>query len=139
MCNKIQFLDISNIPYLHDTINREHAWKTKWQNRYETVRVLKELRQRYPDQRLLLLWDSTRWHIGSKVVEWMKQDGQIETLPFPRYSPAENPQEHVWKSGRREVKHNRFIANIDRATNDFVRYLNRTTLPYRLLGFSDIS
>lgn len=125
--------------FLDVKTGREHAWKSSWQNMYETVKVLKKLRKRYPNQQLLLLWDSARWHVGSKVTEWMKADGRVETLPFPRYSPEENPQEHVWKSSRSAVTHNRFIDDIDEATDDFVRYLNRTPFPYRLLGLSDIS
>lgn len=125
--------------FLDVKTGREHAWKTHWQNMHETVKVLKKLRKRYPSQQLLLLWDSARWHVGSRVTEWMKQDGKIETLPFPRYSPEENPQEHVWKAGRSAVTHNRFIDDIDQTTNDFVRYLNRTPFPYRLLDLSPIS
>jgi len=125
--------------FLDVKTGREHAWKTAWQNMYETVKILKKLRKRYPTRKLLLLWDSARWHVGSKVTEWMKTDGRIEALPFPKYSPEENPQEHIWKAGRSAVTHNRFINDIDEATNDFVRYLNRTSFSYRLLDFGDIS
>lgn len=124
--------------FLDVKTGQEHAWKTKRQNMYETVKILKKLRRRYPKQKILLLWDSAPWHLGSKVKEWLADDGQIKILPFPRYSPEENPQEHVWKAGRSAVTHNRFLADIDEATNDFVRYLNRTSFPYRLIGLGSI-
>jgi len=124
--------------FLNVKTGHEHAWKTKWQNMYETVKVLKKLRKQYPKKKLLLLWDSARWHVGSKVQEWIEQDGNVETLPFPPYSPEENPQEHVWKKGRAEVTHNRFLADIDAATNEFVRYLRKTRFTYSLLGFSPV-
>lgn len=125
--------------FLNVQTGQEHAWKTKWQNMYETVKVLKKVRKQYPQKKLLILWDSARWHVGSKVREYIKQDGNIETLAFPPYSPEENPQEHVWKKGRAEVTHNRFLADIDQATNGFVRYLRKTSFNYKLLALSPVS
>lgn len=125
--------------FLNVKTGREHAWKTKRQNMYETVKMLKKLRQQYPAKKLLLLWDSARWHVGSAVRQWIKRDGNMETLPFPAYSPEENPQEHVWRAGRAAVTHNRFLADIDVAINDFVRYLRQTPFNYSLLGFSPLS
>jgi len=125
--------------FLNVKTGTEHVWKTSWQNMYETVKVLKKLRQHYPEKKLLMLWDSARWHVGSKVREWIERDGNVETLPFPAYSPEENPQEHVWKAGRSAVTHNQFITDIDQATNDFVRHLQNTKFSYSLLGFSPLS
>jgi hypothetical protein len=85
--------------FLNIKTGQKHAWKTKWQNMYETMKVLKKLRKQYPKKKLLLLWDSARWHVGSKVREYIEQDGNIETLAFPPYSPEENPQEHVCEEG----------------------------------------
>lgn len=113
----------------------EHAFKTTWQNMYITAEILKEVRKVYPTQKLLLLWDKAGWHKGSVVTQCNKEDGNIETLYFPTAAPEENPQEHVWKSGRSTVSHNRFIQSIDEATDVFVGYLNATRFPYSLLGF----
>lgn len=86
-----------------------------------------------------LLWGSAGQHRGSMVQTWLKEDGHVEVLPFPRYAPEENPQEHVWKAGRSHVTHNRFLADMDDATDDFVRYLNATKFPYALVGVSAVS
>lgn len=125
--------------FLNVRTGREHAFKTEKQTMHETVRVLRRVRRQYPAQPILLLWDSAGWHRGSAVQTWLKEDGRVEVLPFPRYAPEENPQEHVWKAGRSHVTHNRFLADIDDATDDFVRYLNTTTFPYVLAGFSAVS
>jgi len=117
----------------------EHAWKTNFQNMHVTVKILKKLRRKYPEQHILLLWDSAGWHKGSKVQEYVKEDGNIEILHFPRYAPEENPQEHVWKNGRSAVTHNRFIEDIDEATDEFVKYIRNTTFAYRLFDFTAIS
>jgi len=66
-------------------------------------------------------------------------DPNMEVIHFPKYAPEENPQEHVWKRGRSETTHNRFIDDIDTATDDLVTFLNTTTFPYTLLGMSPVS
>lgn len=114
----------------------ECAFKTKWQNMYITYDVLGELRKVYPNQKLLIFWDKAPWHKGSKARQFIKDDGEIETFDFPRAAPEENPQEHVWKSGRSKITHNEFIDDIDQATDKFVAYLNETNFSYSFLDFS---
>jgi transposase len=125
------FLNIKN--------GSEHAWKTERQNMETTNNILEKMRKTYPTQKILLLWDSASWHRGRAVAEFIKQDGEIKTVHFPRYAPEENPQEHVWKRGRSQVTHNRFIEDIDAATDEFAAYLNREKFRYDILGFSAVS
>ena len=122
------FLNIRN--------GKEHAFKTDWQNMYITTDVLGKLRMIYPDQKILLIWDQAPSHKGSKAQEFIRNDGKIKTLHFPRAAPEENPQEHVWKAGRSKVSHNRYIQNIDTTTDEFVDYLNRTEFRYSFLGLN---
>ena len=116
----------------------EHAFKKDWQNMYIAVDVLKKLRNKYPQEKLLIFWDGAGWHRGSEVKKFIEKDNNIETVHFPRYSPKENPQEHVWKSGRANVTNNQFIEDIDKATDEFVKYLNKTKFKYSLIGVSPI-
>ncbi len=113
----------------------EHAFKTKWQNMYITYEVLGKLRKIYPEQKLLIFWDKSPWHKGSKAQQFIKEDGNIETFDFPRAAPEENPQEHVWKNGRSKITHNEFIDNIDEATDKFIAYLNKTKFNYSFLDY----
>jgi len=122
------FLNIRN--------GKEHAFKTEWQNMHITAEVLGKLRTIYPNQKILLIWDQAPSHKGSKAQEFIKQDGKIETIYFPRAAPEENPQEHVWKNGRSRITHNKFIKNIDTVTDEFVDYLNATEFRYSFQGFS---
>lgn len=121
--------------FLNIKTGQEHAFKTEWQNMYITAKILKKIRKIYPTQKLLLVWDKAPSHKGSKAQEVIEKDKNIETIYFPSAAPEQNPQEHVWKSGRSNVTHNWFIKDIDKATNTFVNYLNNTTFPYELLGF----
>ena len=125
--------------FLNVKTGREHAFKTMKQNMVVTADVLKQIREIYHKQKIVLLWDNAGWHKGSVVQEFIKQDGYMETIHFPKYAPEENPQEHVWKRGRSETTHNRFIDDIDAATDDLITFLNSTTFPYSLLGMSPVS
>lgn len=125
--------------FLNLKTGTEHAFKTELQNMYVTKEVLEKVRAHYPKQKIALFWDNAGWHKGSVVREYIKKDGNIIVIHFPTYAPEENPQEHVWKSGRAQCTHNKFIENIDSATDEFVNYLNTTKFPYRLLGMSPTS
>lgn len=117
----------------------EHAFKTELQNMYITKEILEKIRAIYPKQKIALFWDNAGWHKGSVVQEYLKADGNITVIHFPIYAPEENPQEHVWKSGRSQCTHNTFIEDIDKATDGLVEYFNKTRFPYTLLGRSLIS
>lgn len=125
--------------FLNCKTGKQHAFKTERQNMGVTAAILKRIRTRYPTQRIVLFWDNAGWHKGRTVADFIKQDKRIETIPFPRYAPEENPQEHVWKSGRAQVTHNTFIEDIDKAADALINYFNRTTFNYSLLGFSPMS
>lgn len=125
--------------FLNVKTGDEHAFKTKWQNMYITASIIPAVRKLYPDKKILLVWDQAGWHKGSEAQKAIKLDSNIETIYFPTAAPDENPQEHVWKSGRSRVTHNRFIDDIDKATDELVEYFNTTTFQYALLGMSAIS
>lgn len=122
--------------FLNIKTGQETAFKTKWQNMYITYEVLEKLRKVYPAQKIFLIWDKAPWHKGSKAQQFIKEDGKIEILDFPRAAPELNPQEHVWKNGRSKISHNCFIDNIDKTIDEFVDYLNKTIFKYSLLNFS---
>lgn len=125
--------------FLNMKTGEEHAFKTEFQNMYQTKDILEEIRKIYPKQKIVLFWDNAGWHRGSVVQDWIRNDGNIEIIHFPRYAPEENPQEHVWKSGREKVTHNEYIENIDVATDTLVEYFKRTRFGYSLLGVSSVS
>ncbi|PIU24548.1 hypothetical protein COT12_00480 [Candidatus Berkelbacteria bacterium CG08_land_8_20_14_0_20_39_8] len=104
-----------------------------------TVKILKKIKAIYQNEKLLIIWDGAGWHRGSEVQKYLKQDKRIKTIHFPRYAPELNPQEHVWKSGRDHCSHNKFIENIDTATNDFISFLNSQKFHYYLIGFGAVS
>lgn len=120
--------------FLNLRTGSEHARKTNYQTMYVTKDVLKNIRARYPKQKIALFWDNAGWHKGSVVMDFLKQDGNFEIVWFPRYAPDENPQEKIWKAGRSAVTHNEYISDIDKATDSLVRFFNKTKFEYSFLG-----
>ena len=115
----------------------EHAFKAAYQNMYITTDILKKLRKIYPGKNILLIWDQAGWHRGSVVQKYIESTkGTIKTIYFPAGAPDLNPQEHVWKAGRSNVTHNKFIEDLDKTTCQFVNFLNQTKFNYPLLDFS---
>lgn len=125
--------------FLNLRTGEEHAWKTAQQTMYVTKDILKKVRALYPKKRIALFWDNAGWHKGSVAQQYIKDDGDIEIVWFPRYAPDENPQEKVWKAGRSAVTHNEYISDIDKATDMLVKFFNKTKFEYSFLGKSRIS
>lgn len=76
-----------------------HAFKALSQNMYVTCNTLTKLRKMYAKKKIILLWDNAGWHKDSAVQSFIEKDGNIQVIPFPKYAPELNPQEHVWKKG----------------------------------------
>lgn len=112
----------------------QHAFITDWQNMYITVEVLRKIRELYSTEQLLIIWDNCGWHRGSEVVKWIRQDKHTKTLHFPSYAPELNPQEHVWKAGRKATTHNKHITDIEQAAEDFASYITGRLFSYSLCG-----
>jgi transposase len=113
---------------------REHAFKTDYTNSLTTCSMLKELIKLYPDKKITLIWDSASWHRSKTVRAFLEANpNKFHLIAFPTYSPELNPQEHVWKAGRSAITHNRFIEDIDRASDEFVDYLNNKKFEYKFL------
>lgn len=120
--------------FLNLKTGAQHTFLTDYQNMFITAEILSQVRTIYPTQKLVLIWDNCGWHRGSKVVEWIKADGNTEAIHFPPYTPDLNPQEHVWKEGRKHTTHNRHITKVEEVAKEFKDYLEQHTFQYELLG-----
>lgn len=127
--------NLSFYGFLNLKTGKEHTFITEHQNMYITKDQLIKLRKLYPTQHLVFVWDNAGWHRGSQVTEWIQDDGNTETIYFPPYSPNLNPQEHVWKAGRKAVTHNQHITNIQETADKFKQHLESHIFAYELLGF----
>jgi len=129
--------NVSLYGFLNIKTGDEHLFSTKdKQTMYKTKDMLEKIREIYPDKKILLLWDSAGWHMGSIVQNYIKQDDKnIIQINFPPYSPELNPQEHVWKEIRKECLHNKYIEKIDDKVTEITSYSKSRPFCYKLLDF----
>ena len=125
--------------FLNVFSGEEYAFKTEGANSESTCKVLDKIGKLYPKQKIVIIWDNASWHKSKDIRKFLSETKHyFYLINFPPYAPDENPQEHVWKAGREHESHNRFMSNIDKMTNRFVDYLNKTTFDYKFLDLKSL-
>lgn len=117
-------------------IGEQIAFKSDKQTSELSAHCLKSVLRRFPGQKVLLLWDNAPWHKGLAMREFLSTCTNLHIINFPPYSPDLNPQEHVWKSVRANITHNKFISDIDKISRDILSFLHTSTFKYSFLGFT---
>ena len=113
---------------------REHAFKNRGANSEASCDFLNQLGNLYKGYKIVLIWDNASWHKSSAIKSFLTiTKHNFHLINFPPYAPELNPQEHVWKHGRSHVTHNAFIDNIDKATDQFIQFLNNEHFDYKFL------
>lgn len=120
--------------FLNIETGHQHAFKALGANSEESCLALEKIGNIYKNKKILLIWDNAPWHKSQQIKSFLHYTKhKFHLIQFPPYSPELNPQEHVWKTGRANVTHNTFIENIDKATDDFVDFLNNTFFEYKFI------
>ena len=94
-----------------------------------------------PDVPIILLWDRAPWHRGKAIDQVLEENPRLEIIFFPPAGPDINPQEHVWKSVRKEVSHNHMETRLPELADRFLNTLNSSTFNCSFLekyGYSAI-
>jgi len=92
---------------------RVHYHIAEKPNQNEMVAFLKQMRQRYPHERLLFILDNARPHIAQMVRQFARADGNMYLVYLPKYTSLElNAIERLFKWFRRVVTHNFYFENI---------------------------
>jgi transposase len=114
----------------------QHAFKAEQQTNVISAKLLKKVLNTYKEKKVLLFWDNAPWHKGDAMRAFLHTCSDFKIINFPPYAPEENPQEHVWKAGRANTTHNKFISDIDAAARELLYYLNNTIFKYEFYGFT---
>lgn len=122
------FLNIKN--------GEQMAFKAEKQTSEISANFLKKVLDYHKEKKVLLFWDNAPWHKGEAMRTFLCTCTNFRIINFPPYAPDENPQEHVWKAGRAQVTHNKFISDIDTTARELVNYLNNSTFKYEFFGFT---
>ena len=72
-------------------------------NYQSTIEHLKQVREKYPNKKLLFLLDNATWHKKQEVQEFC-EDNNMRLIFLPPYSPELNPIERVWSFLKSKVK-----------------------------------
>jgi len=79
-------------------------------DQHKVIAFLKQMRQRYPRERLLFILDNARPHIAQSVKKFAQEDDNMYLVYLPKYtSLALNAIERLFKWFRRVVTHNYYF------------------------------
>lgn len=82
-------------------------------NRDNFLRCLQSLCRRLRGYTIYLYVDGARWHKGEEVELFLQTHTRVRLTYLPRYQPALNPQERIWRRVRYETTTNRWFGNLD--------------------------
>lgn len=118
---KVNFYGTLN---LHN--GQEIVMRSDVMNAAATAQHLEQILQAVPEAPILILWDRGPWHFGPPIREVLAANPRLEVMYFPVAAPDLNPQEHVWKAGRRAVSHNHAIPRLPELAHQFEGHLTST-------------
>ncbi len=94
-----------------------------------------------PNVPIILFWDRAPWHRGKPIDKILETHPRLEIIFFSPASPDLNPQEHVWKSIRKDVSHNHLEGQLSKLAECFLSKLNSSIFKSSFLdkyGYSAI-
>lgn len=102
---------------LHGAINIETLEMTVIEsstiNANSTIDLLETLSQKYPlSTRLHIILDNARYHYSKEVKGYLKENGRINLVFLPSYSPELNLIERVWKFFKKKVLYNQYYVDL---------------------------
>ena len=111
-------------------------------NGKNTVFFLKYLQARYPDKKLIILWDKARYHCGKEVQAYLntvnqgleEKDWKVTCLLFAPNAPDQNPAEDIWLQGKNFLRRH-FYENktFQQVKQSFLDFLNKKIFNFRKL------
>ena len=87
----------------------EHDWMLcREMNTVRMTEFLAQVSAAHAKEFMLMVVDGASSHVSKDLVV----PENMRLLRLPPYAPELNPQEHVWKAGRKATTHNQHITNI---------------------------
>ena len=120
---------------------QEIAMRSDLMNAEVSAQHLEMILEANPDVPVILFWDRAPWHRGKAIDQVLTENPRLEIIFFPTASPDLNPQEHVWKSVRKEVSHKHLEAKLPKLADRFLNKLNSCSFKSSFLekyGYSAI-
>lgn len=102
---------------------QEIAMRSDLMNADVSAQHLEMILEANPNLPVILFWDRAPWHRGKAIDQVLEENPRLEIIFFPTASPDLNPQEHVWKTVRKEVSHNHLEATLPKLADRFLNKL----------------
>jgi len=96
----------SFIGFLNLKTGEDLLYRLAWQNQENIIPVLTKLTKKYPDKKIVIIWDNAGFHRGKKIRALLGKGNKLENIHFiwlPPYAPDKNPQELVWKHTKNQL------------------------------------
>lgn len=94
-------------------VGRHGMVRTPRGDRAGFLRILRHLYRRLQGYTLWLYVDRAGWHRGAEVERFLQTHPRLHLAYLPRYQPALNPQERIWRRVRYEATTNRWFETLD--------------------------
>jgi len=100
-------------------------------NRAGFLTTLRHLYRRLKGYTIWLYVDRASWHRGAAVEHFLETHPRLHLDYLPRYQPALNPQERIWRRVRYEATTNRWFETLD-AIGVTIRKTTRSWSPQKI-------
>lgn len=100
-------------------------------NRAGFLTTLRHLYRRLKGYTIWLYVDRASWHRGAEVEHFLETHPRLHLDDLPRYQPALNPQERIWRRVRYEATTNRWFETLD-AIGVTIRKTTRSWSPQKI-------
>ncbi len=94
-------------------LGRTGVVRTARGDRAGFLQVLGHLYRRLRGYTIWCYVDGARWHRGPDVDDFLRTHPRLRLEYLPRYQPALNPQERIWRRIRYEATTNRWFPDLD--------------------------
>jgi transposase len=94
-------------------LGRSGVVRTPRGDRAGFLQALRHLYRRLQRYTIWLYVDGAGWHRGVEVDKFLQTHPRLRPDYLPRYQPALNPQERVWRRIRYEATTNRWFPDLD--------------------------
>jgi transposase len=94
------------IGFLNLVSGEDLLYQLDWQNQEHIIPVLTSLVERYPNKKIIIIWDNAGFHRGKKIRELLGKGNKLENIHLiwlPPYAPDTNPQEMVWRYAKDQI------------------------------------
>ena len=122
------------IGFLNLKTGEDLLYRLAWQDQEHIIPVLTKLTEKYPDKKIVIIWDNAGFHRGKKIRLFLGSGNKLENIHLiwlPPYAPDKNPQELVWNYGKNELK-NQVFNQFERMVSTFETIITGRIYDYRL-------